>query len=240
MTCSRWGCARSIAAGCIVAGTLFCSVSTAAQAAPRCVVHGHSVPGVRTSKVVTLTGNAIVYRTRFSHEGKEVQDVWACGRRSDRFVLVAAEESQPGYYEGTISGIRVAGSWVVATQETELIAGVECEKYESPGEQPLDCPSAVESLLFVDVASGLEGSLSGKSLPGMAYDTLLSSAGALAWWVGPEATSSLYGCAAFARKHALACKPRLVAQGSIPEASVSLMGTTLSWTDAGQTQSGVL
>jgi hypothetical protein len=168
-----------------------------------------------------------------------VHDVWACGRRSDRFVLVAAEESQPGYYEGTVSGIRVAGSWLVATQETELIAQVECEKYESQGQQP-DCPTPVESLLFVDVASGLEGSLSGKSLPSLASNTLLSSAGALAWWLGPEATSSLYGCAPLARKHALACKPRLVAQGSIPEASVRLAGTTLSWTDAGQPQSRVL
>jgi hypothetical protein len=231
--------ARRVASGCIVAGTLFFSVSTAAQAAPRCVVHGHSVPGVRTSKVVELTGSMVVYRTRISHEGSEVQDVWACGRRSDRFVLVAIEESQPGYSEGSVSGIRVAGSWLVATQETEQTTQVECEKYESQGQQP-DCPSPVESLLFVDVASGLEGSLSGKSLPGLASDTLLSSAGALAWWLGPEATSSIFGCAAVARKHALACKPRLVAQGSIPEASVKLMGTTLSWTDAGQPQSGVL
>jgi hypothetical protein len=41
-------------------------------------------------------------------------------------------------------------------------------------------------------------------------------------------------------KRKLVCKPHLVAQGSIPAASVRLVGITLSWTAAEQQQSSVL
>jgi hypothetical protein len=234
----------SAAAGCLLAGVLSLAVwPGVAQAAPapRCVVHGRSVGGIRTSRVLELTGGLIVYRTRYANEGQEVDDVWACGRRSNRFVLVGREESQPGYPEGRLSAIHAAGDWLIATQETGLVSEVECEKYEY--ESADNCPLPTESLLVVNAASGLGGSLSGADLP--AGSALLSAAGAVAWWSQTqekekEAISSLYGCVTLTAKRKLVCKPRLVAQGSIPEASVRLVGTTLSWTAAGERRSSVL
>lgn len=228
------------AAACLLAAVLYLAAwSTAAQAAPRCVVHGASVGGVRTSRVLALTAGMVVYRTRSADEGKELHDLWACGRRSDRFVLVGREELQPGYQEGAMSGIHVAGTWLIVTQETELTAISECEKYEY--QDPGGCPSPVESLLVVNAASGLQGSVSGGTLPGAGQGALLSSDGAMAWWTQQtEAASSLYGCLATATRRKLVCKPRLLAQGSIPEASVRLSGKTLSWSAAGQQQSSGL
>jgi hypothetical protein len=233
------------ATACLLAAVLYLAAwSTAAQAAPRCVVHGASVGGVRTSRVVALTAGMVVYRTRSADEGKELHDLWACGRRSDRFVLVGREELQPGYEEGALSGIHVAGTWLIVTQETGLTAISECEKYEY--QDPGGCPSPVESLLVVNAASGLQGSVSAGALPGAGQGALLSTAllssdGAMAWWTQQkEAASSLYGCLATATKRKLVCRPRLVAQGSIPEASVRLSGRTLSWSAAGQQQSSVL
>lgn len=231
--------------GCLVAGVLSLAVcSTAAQAAPRCAVHDHSVRGVRTSKIVELTGKVVIYRTSPKSEeyGPKYGDVWACGRKSNRFVLIAVEEFDQEYgTEGALSGFHVAGNWLIATRETGQTGVAECEKYGGSAGQ--DCPSASESLLVVNVASGLEGSVSAVNLP--AGSALLSSDGIMAWWSHTQAqekesTSSLYGCVMAATKRKLVCKPQLVAQGSIPAASVRLAGTMLSWTDAGQPQSSVL
>ncbi len=243
MACQLWGRVGSASAGCLVAGVLSLTLwSTAAQAAPRCVVHGHSVPGIRTSKVVKLTGSMVVYRTKSEEEGKELHDVWACGRKTDRFVLVGREEFQPGYEEGTLSRIQIAGNWLIVTQYTGLISIAECYKY-----QQTPCPPTNESLLVVNAASGLQGSISDLNLlaggkAGLLSTALLSADGAVAWLQTPEKAtiSSLYGCVAAATKRELVCKPRLVAQGSIPAASVRLVGKTLSWTAAGQQQSSVL
>ena len=156
----------------------------------------------------------------------------------------SAEKLQPGYEEGTLIGIQVAGNWLIVTQETGLIGVAECEKYtgESAG-----CPPASESLLVVNAASGLQGSISDLNLlaggkAGLLSTALLSADGAVAWLQTPEkeAISSLYGCVAAATKRKLVCKSRLVAQGAIPATSLRLAGTTLSWTAAGQQQSSVL
>jgi hypothetical protein len=218
--------------------------ATAAQAAPLCVVRGHSVRGVRTSKVIKLTPAVVIYRTTPKAEeyAPKVSDVWACGRHNKRFVLIAAEESNIEYgTEGALSEFQVAGTWLTARQETGQPAIAECEKYG--GYENQSCPSTSESLFVVNVASGLEGSVSAADLP--AGSTLLSADGAMAWWSQTqgkekEMISSLYGCATTAAKHKLACEPHLIAQGAIPEDSVSLTGATLSWSVAGEQKSSVL
>jgi hypothetical protein len=229
--------------GFLVAGLLSLAVcSTAAQAAPRCVVNGHSVRGVRTSKIIELTGKVVIYRTSPKSEeyGPSYSDVWACGRKSHRFVLVAIEEINEEYgTEGALGGFRVAGDWLIARQENGQTSVAECEKYG--GIEGQDCPPTSESLLVVNVASGLEGSVSAAKLP--AGSALLSADGAVAWWSQAqekEAISSLYGCVTATTKRKLVCRPRLIAQGSIPAASVRLVGTTLSWTAAGERRSSVL
>lgn len=245
MACGPWGRVSNTSAGCIVAGVLSLAVlSTAAQAAPHCVVHGHSVRGVRTSKIIELTGKVVIYRTspKSEEDGPKYSDVWACGRKSHRFVLIAIEETNQEYgTEGALSGFHIAGNWLIATQETGQTGVAECEKYG--GIEGHDCPPTRESLLVVNVASGLEGTVSAANLP--SGSALLSADGAIVWWSQTqgkekEAVSSLYGCVTAAPKRKLVCKPHLVAQGSIPFASVHLVGTTLSWSAAGQQQSGVL
>jgi hypothetical protein len=247
MACGLGARASNALAGCLIAGVLSLVVWPAvAQAAPRCVAHGHSVGGVRTSRIIKLTGRMIVYRTKPpSKEGMESQDVWVCGLKSERFVLIGREELNEEYgTEGVLSGIHVVGNWLIVKQETGLVSVAECGKYE-PGSA--SCPTASQSLLVLNAASGLRGSISdvnlsagGKIAPLSA--ALLSPDGAVAWLQTPEkeASSSLYGCVAAATKRTLVCKPRLLAQGAIPAASLHLAGTTLSWTAAGQPKSSVL
>jgi len=216
--------------------------SAAAQAAPRCVVRGHSVPDVRTSKVIKHTGKVVIYRTRLkSEEYEHKSDVWACDLETNRFVLIGEEEENEEYgTEGALSEFRVAGSWLIVDQRSGVISETECEKY-----QESTCASASETLLVVNAARGVMGSISSPNLP--AGSALLSADGAMAWWsqapaqgTEKEGVSSLYGCLAGATKRKVMCKPRLVAQGQIPHASVRLVAKTLSWTAAGQQHSSVL
>lgn len=238
----RVGCA---AIGCVLAGVLSLALAPGvAQAAPRCVVHGHSIAGVRTSKVVALTGTIVVYRTHRKHEFEEDRDMWACDRRSNRFTLVGMEELKIGYEEGSLSELHVAGNWLIVDQGSEEVGAEECGKYDVEGNQ--SCESS-ESLLIVNASSGLEGRVSEASLRTAALPSaLLSADGALAWWeeqkteAGKEALATLYGCAIVTQRHGLQCKPRVIAQGAIPQASVSLSGKTLSWTAAGAPQSSLL
>ncbi len=241
-----WRRVGSASAGCLVAGVVPLAVcSTAAQAAPRCVVRRHSVPGVRTSKVVKHAGEVVVYRTRLKSEGEYEQkrDVWACDRKTNRFVLIGEEEDNEEYgTEGALSEFRVADSWLVVRRETGVISETQCEKYQAPDSEN-NCPSTIQSLLVVNAARGVIGSISSRNLP--AVTPLLSADGAVAWWyqqqgTEKEANSLLYGCLAAATKRKVVCKPRLVAQGQIPETSVHLVAKTLSWTAAGQQQSSVL
>ncbi len=220
----------------------------AAQAAPRCAPHGHGVRGVPTSKVLELTASAIVYRTGpISGElAPETTDVWACGRRSERFVRIGSEETDDEYgTEGALSDFQLAGSWLLVRQDTGVTAAAECQKYMV--EDAEGCPPISESLLLADLARGLVGGVTNVNpLPGGKVApvtvSLLSPAGALAWLQTPEmeAVSSLYGCAVTLSRHALQCRRRLLAQGAITSASLHLAGTTLSWSAGGQTASSVL
>jgi hypothetical protein len=238
----RVGCAVM---GCVLMGVLSLAVAPGvAQAAPRCVVHGHSVAGVRSSKVVAQTGSMVVYRTHRKHEFEEDQDMWACDRKSNRFTLVGVEELKEGYEEGTLTELHVAGNWLIVEQGSEETSAQECGKYDYEGNQT--CTSS-ESLLIVNAASGLEGRISEAGHPGVLLpNALLSADGAVAWWEeqmkepGKEAIASLHGCLTATNRHKLVCKPRLVAQGAIPQASVQLVGSTLSWTLAGEQKSSVL
>jgi hypothetical protein len=218
--------------------------SAAAQAAPRCVVREHSIPGVRTSKVIKHTGKVVVYRTRLkSEEYEQKSDMWACDSKTNRFVFVGEEEeNEEQGTEGALSEFEIAGSWLIARQETGIGSDTECEESQPPGSEQ-NCPSTIQSLLVVNAARGLSGSISSRSLP--AVTPLLSADGAVAWWYEQrgtenEANSFLYGCLAATTKRNVVCKPRLVAQGQIPDASVHLVAKTLSWTAAGQQQSSVL
>lgn len=232
-------------AGCLVVGALSLAVgSAAARPTSRCVVSGHAVSGVRTSQIIERTGEVIIYRTHPKSEeyGPQYRDVWACDRKSNRFVAIATEELNEEYgTEGALSGFHVAGNWLIVTREAGQTEIAECEKYG--GIEGQDCSPTSRALLVVDVASGLEGDISAVKLP--AGSVLLSSEGAIAWWSQTqekeqEARASLYGCVTATTKRKLSCKPRLVAQGAIPAASVRLVGTTLSWTAAGAQQSSVL
>jgi hypothetical protein len=231
--------------GCLLAGVLWLVLlPSSAQAAPRCVVDGHSLAGVRSSKVIAQSSSMIVYRTHRKHEFEEDRDMWACDRKSERFTLVGVEEIKEGYEEGTLTGLHVAGSWLIVEQGSEETSAQECGKYDYEGNQT--CTSS-ESLLIVNAASGLEGRISEASLPATVLPSaLLSADGAMAWWEqqapvpGQEAVSSVYGCLALTQRHRLICKPSVVAQGAIPKASVSLVGKTLSWTAAGVRRSSVL
>jgi hypothetical protein len=245
MRYAPWGHAGSVAAMCLLLGVLSLAISpSVAQAAPRCAVDGHSVRGVRTSKVVAQTSSMVVYRTHRKHEFEEDRDMWACNRRSNRFTLVGVEEIKEGYEEGTLTGLHVAGNWLIVEQGSEETSAEECGKYDSEGNQT--CTST-ESLLIVNASSDLEGRIAEASLPATILpNALLSADGAMAWWEeqtkepGKEAVSTLYGCLTITQRHKLLCKPSVVAQGSIPKASVSLTGKTLSWTAAGAQQSSVL
>ncbi len=242
MTGALRGRVGGVGAGCVAAILMsFAAWPSAAQAAPRCVVRGHGVAGVRTSRIVERTGEVIVYRTRpISEEyGPQYTDVWACDRRSNQFVLVAVEEFEQEYgTEGVLRGFHVAGTWLIAVQETGSTGFTECEKY---GGNEQDCPRPTESLLLVDTANGLEGS--GPAI-GVATPVWLSADGALAWLLGQEtqqaASTSLRACVAARAKRGLVCRPRQVAQGAISAASVHLAGKTLSWSAAGQPQSSLL
>ncbi len=240
-------CVRSASAGCLVTGIVsLAACPAAAQAAQHCVVRGHSIPGVRTSRVIEHTGEVVVYRTRLkSEEYEQKNDVWACDHKTNRFVFLAEEEENEEYgTEGALSDFQVAGSWLIVIQDNGAIGAAECEKYQL-GDSELNCPSISESLVVVNAAHGLIGTISSRNLPAGA--ALLSAEGAIAWWsqapaqgVEKEGVASLYGCLAAATTRKVVCKPRLVAQGQIPDASVRLRATTLSWTAAGQQQSSVL
>lgn len=243
-----WRGVLGASAGCLVSGMIFLVVCpAAAQAAPvRCAVRGHSVPGVRTSKVVKSTGTLVVYRTRLkSEEYEENRDVWECDRKTNRFLLIGEEQDNLEYgTEGALSGFQLAGSWLIVTLRNGTIEESECEKYH-PDEPASECQSTTESLIVVNGARGLMGIISGKSLP--AGSALLSADGAIAWWsqapaqgTEEQGVSSLYGCLSATTKRTVVCKPKLVAQGQIPESSVHLVANTLSWTAAGQPQSSTL
>ena len=231
---------------------------TPAEAAVRCVVRAQAIPGVAHSRVVSTSGEVVVYRTR----GPSADGFWACSRRSNRFVLVGRDDTYQSAEEEygpttTLSHFHVAGNWLIATHETGDAEFAACSKYAiSP------CRGAVDTLVVVNVSRGLRGQLasiitdqtsaSGKISQAMWRRTLLSPDGAVAWLQtrGPEtdasspppdeSTSSLYGCLVTIMKGTVGCTGRLLAQGDIVAASLRLAATALSWTVGGRSQSALL
>ena len=227
---------------------------TPAEAASRCAVRGHVVPGVRHSRVTQTRGSLVVYRTRSAHS----DTFWACRRGRTRRVLVGHDDSfqTRGDEYGattTLSGFQLAGDWLLVVGETGADQTLQCSKYAQ-----FPCPSPVDTLIAVNVAVGRHGQLA--SLMTGSTDashnstqtewkrTLLSTAGGVAWLQtsttytagssqGTAGPSSLYGCVAQRRGGGIGCAPRLVSQGNIDPSSLGLTGTTLSWTVGGQMQS---
>jgi hypothetical protein len=239
MVQGRGGLERPIVAVCL----LVCMLSltawpTRAEAAARCVAHGRSVAGVRSSRLIDVTSAVLFYVTAET----EAHLYWACSRKANRFTLVSREYVGEGGSDRLVKPAQLAGGWLIATAVTVS----ECGNGKYQAEPPCEPPA--ESLLVVDVARGLETRISdvnlllsrGTAAPLSAV--LVSATGAVAWLQTPatDSASLLYGCVAAAAKRQLACPPRLLAQGPILAASLRLTGLTLSWRAAGQQQSGVL
>jgi hypothetical protein len=236
----------------------FAGWSTPAEAAVRCVVRGHAIPGVAHSRVLSVSAEVVVYRTR----GPSADGFWACSRRRNRFVLVGRDDSYQSAEEEygpttTLSQLHVAGNWLIVTHETGAAEFAGCTKYAISS-----CTGPLDTLVVVDVARGLRGQLatiitdqtdaSGKGSQVMWSRTLLSPMGAVAWLQKGEAetqaaspplaasASSLYGCRVTIMKGTVGCTKRLLAQGDIDTATVRLTATTLSWTASGQLHSALL
>jgi len=232
---------------CLSAGVLSLAAAAApAQAAGHCVV-----PRSRQRHVVKVTRALVVYYVHKPESAKagETNLYLACSRATNRFVEIGSEEPDPEYGpEDGLSDLQVQGNWLVMTQTSGAVAAAECGKYSTGSAST--CPSTEQSLIVIDAAGGRKGEvrdvgvLEGADEPPLS-PVLISSDGALAWLQGPEAESTtspgtLYGCVATPLRRGLACKPREVARGVIPTASLRLTGTTLSWTVSGQPGSSVL
>ncbi len=202
--------------------------------------------------MVKVTHALVVYYVHEPESGLvgETNVYMTCSRTTNRFVEIGSEEPNDGDAppEDVLSDLQVQGHWLVITQTSGTSAAAECGKYSPNAER--ECPSASESLIVVDVASARKGRIHDVDVfegddEAPLSPVLVSGDGAVAWLetTEAEATSSpgtLYGCVAVPLHESLECKPRTVAQGVIPTASLRLMGKTLSWTAAGQPQSSVL
>ncbi len=229
-----------------------------AQASVPCRVRGHAVSGVAHSRVIAASGEVVVYRVRREQEQLLLDTVRVCDRRDNRVVRLGEDEWVPIENIGgwtpnrTLEDVRIAGSWVLATQTGDQDeAG--CYKYEVSS-----CDGPSNELVAADAAQGVVGNLAGirdylAVLGGAGYvdtlrrawtRTLLSPQGAVAWLEesGPAApqSSSLYGCVARAVSGRLVCAPRTRVEGDIEPGSVRLSNTTLSWTAGGSAQSALL
>jgi hypothetical protein len=250
---------RRASTACLIAGVLsVAGWSTPAGAAVRCVVRGHAIRGVAHSRVVSVSDQVVVYRTR----GPTSDGFWACGRKGNRFVLVGRDDTYQSAEEEygpttTLSQFHVAGNWLIVTHETGADEFAGCTKYAISS-----CSGPVDTLVVVNVARGLRGQLakiitdqtnaSGKVSQVTWTRTLLSPEGAAAWLqtggpeTGPsspppgEPRSSLYGCLLTITNGTVGCTGRLFAQGDIAVASLRLAATTLSWTAGAQPQSALL
>jgi hypothetical protein len=202
--------------------------------------------------VLEVTHALVVYYIREPESGEigETDLYMACSRRTGRFVEVGSEEPNVDYGppEDELSDLQVQGNWLVITQTSGASASAECGKYSQDAER--ECPTTSESLIVIDVASAHKGRIRDVNVRESIDEAplspvLISGDGAVAWLetTAAQTTSSsgtLRGCVAVLLHGGLECKPRLVAEGVIPTASLRLMGTTLTWTSAGQPQSSVL
>ncbi len=111
--------------------------------------------GVAHSRVVSVSAEVVVYRTR----GPRADGFWTCSRTSNRFVLVGRDDSDESAKEEcsattTMSQFHVAGNWLIATHETGDNEYAGCTKYALSA-----CPGPVDALVVVDVMRGLRGQL---------------------------------------------------------------------------------
>jgi hypothetical protein len=193
-----------------------------ADAAVRCGVHGHAIPGISGSRVVSARGDVIVYRVR----RPALDTYWACSRRHGRRVLMGRDDSYSMRYElygptEAFGEIRIAGDWVTAIHEEDN--SPECGKYGETG-----CEGRSTTLVIVNVALALSAEEK-VYFPGS--DTaswLLSPEGGVAWLEDTEA--ELHGCVAVVVKGRLACPELTLWTGHIDPKSIHLSGTTLTWT----------
>jgi hypothetical protein len=232
--------------------------STAARPAP-CVVRGHVIAGVAHSRVISVSGEVVVYRVRHEQEEVRVDTVWVCDRRDDRAVRIGDDEWVPieNLGEGqvankTLEHLQIAGPWILATQTGDEDEGG-CFKYEVS-----NCDGPSNTLVLANAAVGLAGSLASirdyvDELSAGGYvesptrtwtRTLLSPQGAVAWLEesgsGSVKTTSLYGCLAQAIHGKIGCAMRTHVEGDIEPDSVRLSHTTLTWMVGGSAQSAVL
>ena len=240
------------------APALSTQASTAARPAP-CAVRGHVIAGVAHSRVISVSGDVVVYRVRHEQEGVRLDTVWVCERRDNRAVRIGNDEWVPieNLGEGhvankTLEHLQIAGPWVLATQTGDQDEGG-CFKYEVS-----NCDGPRNTLILANAALGLAGSLASirdyvdelseggyvKTPTKTWTRTLLSPQGAVAWLEesgsGPVKTTSLYGCLAQAIQGKIGCSVRTHAEGEIEPDSVQLSRTTLTWMVGGSAQSAVL
>jgi len=230
-----------------------------AQASVPCAVRGQIIAGVTHSRVVSVSGEVVVYRVRREREQRRLDTVWVCDRRDNRAVRIGSDEwllnediGEGLVAENTLGRVQIAGPWVLATQTgDEDEAG--CFKYEVS-----NCNGPSNTLVVANAALGLAGRLASirdyveelskggyVKTPTKAWTrTLLSPQGAVAWLEesgsGSVKATALYGCLAHAVHGKIGCSVRTQAEGDIEPDSVRLSHTTLTWMVGGSAQAAVL
>jgi hypothetical protein len=219
-----------------------------AEASAGCTLHGGALSGVSHSRVIRVSGQVVIYRTR----GPAADSIWACRRRHRGSVLVGRDDSyqSAGSEYGptsTLGGFQVAGDWLLAVQETGADEVLACTKYAA---QP--CPGPTESVVVVNVSARARGQAtsilthelyaSGKPSELEFHRALISAAGVLAWLqTGPsqppiapqQSTQLLFGCAEIIALRSVECHAHLLAQGEISADSLRLSAHSLSWSIRG-------
>jgi hypothetical protein len=213
----------------------------------RCTVRAHSIPGITGSRVLSTHGEVIIYRTR----GRVFDTLWACTRGQGRGAAIGRDESYQAREdeygpEMTLGPVRVAGNWVMATQEQGSAQEAACLKYMGP------CPGHSDTLVIGDATTGLTArpahivtaQLDGEGNVQQTLSftrALLSPAGAAAWLEesrsGTATSTRLFACLASTVGRRMTCAARELAEGQIDSRSLQLAQTTVSWTQAGQPHS---
>jgi hypothetical protein len=223
-----------------------------------CAVKGNTIAGIARSKVIASRGATVVYRVR----GHAADTWWACRAGARSRALIGRDDSfqlRNNEYgpTTTLSHLQIAGGWVIAVGETGADQFAGCTKYQQgPCQGPSDTllavdagggpgPGALTQFTAANTdANGLGSSLTWKRI-------VLSRAGAVAWlllrqWSTPSSPAPLlmlYGCVIATGATGPACAPQQLATGAVGSAAITslhLEGTTLTWTEFGQSQSATL
>ena len=224
------------------------ALAAPAAATTGCTVHRGALTGVRHSRVIRVSGQVVIYRTR----GPAADSIWACRRRSRGSVLVGRDDSHQSAESeygptSTIGGFQVAGNWLLAIKETGADEVMACTKYAA---EP--CPGPTESVVLVNVTARARGQAtsiithaldaSGNPSALEFHRALISPAGVLAWLqtgssqppsAPQQSTQLLSGCAAIIALRSVECHAELLAQGEISADSLRLSARTLSWSIRG-------